>query len=344
MNKRNSGITLVALVITIIVLLILAGVSIALVVGDNGVLSRSQEAKAGSIVAEETEQVNLAYSSALTKNLGDAVTAENLQAELDESVGSGKTTVTENGNNLKVLFNETGHSYNVNKGRITEGSDSTAGLTDLEKLQIYFGTTEWLDDENHRFKNIEPIPDASISIRFIENNDTIDGYILLFIIQYNNNYYLIEVIDTEQIEVSLLDFGIHNIGGENYLITPSTPDYLIHDTYEERTAVSDSYYLKNNEDLDFTRPFIGDAYMIEETDKNNPAEHIVYLYDKTTGELVDITLDGLGTFGGMYYEDYMNGMWVLDINRPFTEGYVSVFGRNYYDITGKRVKVGINQT
>ena len=64
MNKRNSGITLVALVITIIVLLIMAGVSIALVVGDNGVLSKAKEAKTGSLVAEEKEQVNLAYTSA----------------------------------------------------------------------------------------------------------------------------------------------------------------------------------------------------------------------------------------------------------------------------------------
>ena len=128
MNKRNRGITLVALVITIIVLLIMAGVSIALVVGDNGVLSKAKEAKTGSLVAEEKEQVNLAYSSALTKNLGAAVTAENLQTELDESVGSGKTTVTENGDNINVLFNETGHTYVVNgSGRIGDSNNNMAG-------------------------------------------------------------------------------------------------------------------------------------------------------------------------------------------------------------------------
>ena len=125
MVENKDGITLVALVITIIVLLILAGVSIALVVGDNGILSKSQEAKAGSIVAEEKEQVDLAYSSALTKNLGAAVTAENLQDELNESVGSGKTTVSENGNNLNVLFNETGHNYVVNRtGRTGDSNNS----------------------------------------------------------------------------------------------------------------------------------------------------------------------------------------------------------------------------
>ena len=43
MLKQKKGITLVALVITIIVLLILAGVSISMVVGDNGVLTQAQK-------------------------------------------------------------------------------------------------------------------------------------------------------------------------------------------------------------------------------------------------------------------------------------------------------------
>ena len=45
-NKRDmKGITLVALVVTIVVLLILAGVSINLVLGDNGIIKKAQEAK-----------------------------------------------------------------------------------------------------------------------------------------------------------------------------------------------------------------------------------------------------------------------------------------------------------
>lgn len=38
--KENKGITLIALVITIIVLIILAGVSIAMLTGNNGIISR----------------------------------------------------------------------------------------------------------------------------------------------------------------------------------------------------------------------------------------------------------------------------------------------------------------
>ena len=43
--SENKGITLIALVITIIVLIILAGVSISLVLGENGLLNKAQDAK-----------------------------------------------------------------------------------------------------------------------------------------------------------------------------------------------------------------------------------------------------------------------------------------------------------
>ena len=42
--KNNKGITLVALVVTIVVLLILAGVSINLVLGNNGIITNAKEA------------------------------------------------------------------------------------------------------------------------------------------------------------------------------------------------------------------------------------------------------------------------------------------------------------
>ena len=45
MFKQERGITLVALVITIVVLLILAGVSISMVLGQNGIVTKAQDAK-----------------------------------------------------------------------------------------------------------------------------------------------------------------------------------------------------------------------------------------------------------------------------------------------------------
>ena len=53
--KKNKGITLIALVVTIIVLLILAGVSIAMLTGDNGILTQSNKAKENTEIASEKE-------------------------------------------------------------------------------------------------------------------------------------------------------------------------------------------------------------------------------------------------------------------------------------------------
>ena len=57
--RRNKGITLIALVVTIIVLLILAGISIVMLTGQNGILNRAVEAKEKTKVAQEEENEKL---------------------------------------------------------------------------------------------------------------------------------------------------------------------------------------------------------------------------------------------------------------------------------------------
>ena len=58
--KRNKGITLIALVITIIVLLILAGVAISMLSGENGILNKAREAKEKTEEGQKDEETTLA--------------------------------------------------------------------------------------------------------------------------------------------------------------------------------------------------------------------------------------------------------------------------------------------
>ena len=70
---NQKGITLIALVITIIVLLILAGVSIAMLTGQNGILNQAQNAK------KETEQAAEDEAAALyqiEEEMGKAIGGE----------------------------------------------------------------------------------------------------------------------------------------------------------------------------------------------------------------------------------------------------------------------------
>ncbi len=65
MKKNQDGITLIALVITIIVLLILAGVSIAMISGQDGILGKATNAAEETTLETAREQANLAVSTAL---------------------------------------------------------------------------------------------------------------------------------------------------------------------------------------------------------------------------------------------------------------------------------------
>ena len=77
--KRNKGITLIALVITIIVLLILAGVTIATLMGDNGILTRASEAQNEKADATVKDAISLAwneYQIIINESTGEVIENE----------------------------------------------------------------------------------------------------------------------------------------------------------------------------------------------------------------------------------------------------------------------------
>lgn len=67
-QKKEKGITLIALVVTIIILLILAGVTIATLTGDNGILTKANEAKKSTEIENEKEKIVIAVISTGYKN------------------------------------------------------------------------------------------------------------------------------------------------------------------------------------------------------------------------------------------------------------------------------------
>jgi len=72
--KNKNGITLIVLVVTIIVLILLAGVSISLVLGDNGIVTKAKEAKQNMQVAANEEQASLkGLEEVIGESLGEAV-------------------------------------------------------------------------------------------------------------------------------------------------------------------------------------------------------------------------------------------------------------------------------
>ena len=86
MKNNQKGITLVALVITIIVLLILAGVTIAALSGDNGILTNASKSKQENALGEGKDLVAMA--------INEATNAYYSVSYLGETVTVGATSLT----------------------------------------------------------------------------------------------------------------------------------------------------------------------------------------------------------------------------------------------------------
>ena len=117
--RRNKGITLIALVVTIIVLLILAGISISMLTGQNGILNRATTAKKQTEISQIDEMVKFSAMDALANGNGK-ITEDLLTEALNKNLGSGNYTLTGNETDgWTIVANE--KKYNINgNGSITE--------------------------------------------------------------------------------------------------------------------------------------------------------------------------------------------------------------------------------
>jgi|GEM_PF-584852 len=88
MNKRNKGITLIALAVTIIVMLILAGVTISTLTGNSTITRRATEAKEKNAIARVEEEAQIEYSDLLMNNqidsIGENITIEHVKDRMEK--------------------------------------------------------------------------------------------------------------------------------------------------------------------------------------------------------------------------------------------------------------------
>ena len=112
----EKGITLIALAITIIVLLILAGVTIATLTGENGLLTQAVNDKEETEITSEKEMISLAVIAAKEKDQYVEFDKEDLQEELDNLAGKEKTMVYNNYlEKYQVYFKQSKRYYEVDK-------------------------------------------------------------------------------------------------------------------------------------------------------------------------------------------------------------------------------------
>lgn len=123
-NKGEKAITLIALVITIILLLILAGITINLLLGENGIVKKAKEGKIGTEVSREKEILQMSLSGIQADNEGNLIFDENtLLKELKNYTND--VEVTKSGNKMYLVkYTDSNREYEVySNGEIDKAAE-----------------------------------------------------------------------------------------------------------------------------------------------------------------------------------------------------------------------------
>ena len=163
-KTRQKGVTLIALVITIIVLIILVGVSINTLVGENGIIIQAQRAK------EETQQGKRDEQGGLLS----------LEQQIDEALG--KTYIVEKGVNKPVL------TSGMTPIKFVDPTQSEKGKVDKTNS----GDSSWYDYNTKKWANAQT-EDGSMWVwipRYAYKVNEVDKkFDIKFLIGTTDNYY-----------------------------------------------------------------------------------------------------------------------------------------------------------
>ena len=146
--KNNKGITLMALVITIIVIVILVGITISAVIGDHGIITETKQAKEDYLTAENTEK----------STLDSAVTAIRSAREEANINYNNSSTNTSNKPNLYLIKNgvdQTSITGGWGHYSYTGSASNWAGFMRWESGYLSFGEVGSMNDcHNPYTKNL----------------------------------------------------------------------------------------------------------------------------------------------------------------------------------------------
>ena len=175
--KPISGITLMALVITVIVLLILAGITVSALVGENGIINKAQEAKEATEYAQIKEEVLLAYNEVLGEHIRENLTNDEIASYLQEKLRSWdidneEDTVRYNSEKKRFEITYKGYLFEIDaNGQVTtDRQDEKDKIEDAWSNVDSSGTGEEKADDLQ-----EQLPDYDVTYDEEEDKIIIEG-------------------------------------------------------------------------------------------------------------------------------------------------------------------------
>lgn len=243
--KNTRGITLIALVITIIVLLILAGVSIATLMGDNGILTNASRAKTEDAHASVREAISLAYSEYImeleidrTGDITKIASTQNVKIKgienhtlaLGEETGTFKDFLTQKGyidaNGVINVEKLVGSNLSIGKGNATDKKDVYIFEETEDSYILRYYDDKGNTEKTPLWQVKKEVETKTLDIKYDGSNET------AFTIEYEENMTWEEWIASEynKNEVKKDSVVYCQIEGRSYNITNSEGEYILPET------------------------------------------------------------------------------------------------------------------
>ena len=145
--KQEEGITLIALVVTIVVLLILAGISLNLVLGQNGVIGKAKDAKNLTEKGQAQDEVNLAINYLQIEDATSTLTREDKRKILEDELRkiSADSSVSISGSGYKITHKK--YDFFVDEDLKISSSGKTFDAVEWDKKAAPEDIFIWKSDD-----------------------------------------------------------------------------------------------------------------------------------------------------------------------------------------------------
>ena len=150
--KKQRGVTIIALTVTIIVLLILAGISISILTGDNKLLGKSQQSKIETEIMQYQEKLEilkqLEYTNNYTTDIAQFLDNYVDVVEQDEMFKENKGITADVGNNLVTVITKEGYKFEVTIDDVIYVGDENDSNIDINNVKVTILTTptDWTNN------------------------------------------------------------------------------------------------------------------------------------------------------------------------------------------------------
>ena len=308
MNKRvkEKGITLIALIVTIVILLILAGISIGTLTGDNGLIKQAQTAKTETERSDIEEKINVIV---IDNSKEREMNKDKLISDFENKLPDGKEIV-DSDDLIYIIYPEYSFEVDIDSGEVKE--------TEIDRVE---DDTPWelagsgTEEDPYLIESIEDLVAFSNSVN---NGNT-----------YNSKYVKL---------TTDLDFNLaFSYDNPKTKVSEKTNKIIEEDSNGTDlktflTSGTGFNPIGGNDDIGFYGNFDGNGKKIKNIYINRPDEDNVALFSNESKDIGETAIGGvvknLGITGEIFGDNIVGGIAANGINVQNSYNAASVTGKS----------------